>query len=392
MQISFTNRAPETSLEALGPTDPTSRQAGRHAAIHLERLTKKYGSQIATDGIDLEIYDAEFVTLLGPSGSGKTTTLMMVAGHETPTHGRVLINGQDVTDQPAHLRRIGMVFQHFAIFPHMTVAENIAFPLRMRRMRKPEIAAAVASAIELVRLHGLDDRYSNQLSGGQLQRVALARALVFNPSILLMDEPLSALDKQLRGSMQIEIRRLQQQLGIPTLYVTHDQHEALVLSDRVAVFNNGRIVQIGTPAELYERPRSRFVAEFIGESNLFVGVVSALAGEICRATADQGLVVSAYVDRPFQAGQDVVIGVRPEAVEIVDQVTDSETNSAAGRVEQIVYSGNSRRITVRVTNSLSLLVDQRNSGTQAPVQVGQRVTLTWKWTKTNIMRKEEETP
>ncbi|MGE0119031.1 MAG: ABC transporter ATP-binding protein [Dongiaceae bacterium] len=369
--------------------DAIVRQDGARPVIRLDGLTKTFGSHVAAHHVNLEIFEGELVTLLGPSGSGKSTTLMMVAGHITPDSGRIYVKERDITRQPPYRRRIGMVFQQYAIFPHMTVSENIAFPLRMQGMRKAEIAPTVASAIELVQLRGLGDRYANQLSGGQLQRVALARALVFGPSILLMDEPLSALDKQLRESMQLEIRRLQQQLAIPTLYVTHDQNEALILSDRIAVFNNGRIVQIGTPTELYERPQSEFVAEFIGASNLLHGVVSTYGGGICRIVTDQGIPVCAYSDKALRPGQAVTVSVRPEAIEISRESADGDTNRALGRIESILFAGNSRRVSVRVSDSLSLSVEERNNGAYENVAVGQSVAISWRWAKTNVMTKQE---
>lgn len=359
-------------------------------AIRLENLTKRYGSFLAANNINLEVFEGEFVTLLGPSGSGKTTTLMMVAGHQQPDSGRIFVDGQDITAQPPHLRRIGMVFQHYAIFPHMTVAENIGFPLRMQKVSKYEAGRAVGNALQMVRLSGLQDRYPNQLSGGQLQRVALARALVFGPSILLMDEPLSALDKQLRESMQLEIRRLQQELNIPTLYVTHDQHESLVLSDRVAVFRNGKIVQIGTPTDLYERPQSRFVAEFIGESNLFEGVVSDCGGGFCTVELGAGWIVRCLDDLQFQKGDGVIVGVRPEAIFIALEDTAGRENSAFGTIEQVLFAGSIRRVTIRTSNDLSIAVNQENNGAGQNIEPGQRVELSWKWSKTSIMPKQEE--
>lgn len=364
-------------------------EQGQSDAIRLEGLTKTFGAHVATRNVNLSVYPGEFVTLLGPSGSGKTTTLMMVAGHEAPSGGRILINGRDVTRQPAHSRRIGMVFQHYAIFPHMTVAENIAFPLRMYKADKSKRGAAIQSALDMVRLAGLEDRYPNQLSGGQLQRVALARALVFGPSILLMDEPLSALDKQLRESMQLEIRRLQRELAIPTLYVTHDQHEALVLSDRIAVFNNGSIVQIGTPLDIYERPKSRFVAEFVGESNFIDGVVEESKPDITRVTVGPDLHISATGSEQFRPGERVTVAVRPEAIDIGAPNGRTDLNIVHGEVQQTVFTGNARRIWVRSQGGRVYMVSQGNNGSCPPLETGQKVTLSWMWSRTSIIQNEE---
>src|SRR5262245_30972385 len=247
--------------------------APRGASVSLADLAKKYDRTNAVDGVSLDIRSGEFLTLLGPSGSGKTTTLMMIAGFETPSAGDIAIDGTSVVAMPPYRRNIGMVFQNYALFPHLAVEDNIGFPLKQRGMAKAARTKLVAEALELVRLPGYGGRYPRQLSGGQQQRVALARAIVFKPRLLLMDEPLGALDKQLRESLQLEMRRLHADLGITFIYVTHDQEEALTMSDRVAVMNEGLVAQIGTPEDLYDRPCDRFVASFIGESNFLPAVV-----------------------------------------------------------------------------------------------------------------------
>lgn len=241
--------------------------------IELRDLTKKYNQVKAVDKVNLRVQDGEFVTILGPSGSGKTTLLTTIAGFEEPTEGSILVNGRSINGVPPHKRNIGLVFQSYALFPHMTVFQNIAFPLKVRRYSKKKINDRVKEALEIVRMTGYESRKINQLSGGQQQRVALARAIVFNPEILLLDEPMAALDRKLRQDVQVELRQLQRTLGITTIAVTHDQEEALTLSDRILILNQGRIEQFGTPEELYNRPVNRFVAEFLGNTNLFEGVV-----------------------------------------------------------------------------------------------------------------------
>ena len=248
------------------------------AAVVLEKVSKSFGPVIAVDDVSVTIEPGEFITLLGPSGSGKTTTLMMIAGFDHPSAGEIYIDGTPIVGVPPYRRGIGMVFQNYALFPHLTVAENVAFALKQRSVAKPEIVGRVAETLDIVRLRGYEARYPRQLSGGQQQRVALARAIIFHPRVLLMDEPLSALDKQLREELQLEMKRLHQQLGITFIYVTHDQREALIMSDRIAVMNQGRIEQAGSPSDLYDRPATRFVAGFIGESNFLEGEVAGLQG------------------------------------------------------------------------------------------------------------------
>ena len=261
----------------------------RGAPITLENLSKYYGTVGANRDVNLDISPGEFLTLLGPSGSGKTTALMMIAGFVIPTSGDIRVNGQSIVQVPVHKRNIGMVFQNYALFPHLNVARNVSFPLEMRNTPKAEIEKRVDAALDLVRLGGFRDRRPKQLSGGQQQRVALARALIFEPTVLLLDEPLGALDAKLREEMKIEIKQLHQKIGATILFVTHDQEEALTLSDRIAVFNDGEIVQLGTPDQLYHQPANRFVADFIGETNLLSGKVISVADRQCRATLSSPL-------------------------------------------------------------------------------------------------------
>src|ERR1043166_3166031 len=285
-------------------------EGGRAAAVRPERLSKSFdGIKRAVDGVDLAIAAGEFFSLLGPSGCGKTTTLRMIAGFETPDEGRIHVGGADVTDVPVHRRNLGMVFQSYALFPHRTVAENVAFGLRMRGRPRREIAEAVARALRQVALAGYEDRRPAQLSGGEQQRVALARALVVRPPVLLCDEPLGALDRKLRQSMQFELKQLQKDLGVTLIFVTHDQEEAMAMADRIAVMNAGRIEQAGTPAEIYGRPRTRFVADFIGEINLFTGAWR--DGRFCLTSG-----VALPADGGARAGPGSIAG-RPERMRFV---------------------------------------------------------------------------
>ena len=270
--------------------------------VRLQNLAKQFGSVTAVDSVSLDISRGEFITLLGPSGSGKTTTLMMVAGFEVPTAGEIYIAGEPMAYKPPYKRDIGMVFQNYALFPHMKVHDNIAFPLNNRKVPKPKTDQKVNAALDLVKLAGFGSRNPKQLSGRQQQRVALARALVFDPSVLLMDEPLGALDKKLREHMQLEIKRIQETLGITVIYVTHDQSEALTMSDRIVVMNEGRIEQVGTPSELYEGPANRFVADFIGESNFLEGeVFDPMAGGYRVKGAGENF-FSVRTDKRFESG------------------------------------------------------------------------------------------
>ena len=317
--------------------------------------------------VSVTIDRGSFFTLLGPSGSGKTTTLMMVAGFTYPTQGEIFVDGKSVAGLPPQKRELGMVFQSYAVFPHLSVFDNIAFPLQVRGVRRAAIRQRVDEMLELVRLAGYDQRLPRQLSGGEQQRVALARALVFRPRVLLMDEPLGALDKKLRAHMQLELKHIQQQLHVTVIYVTHDQEEALTMSDRVAVMQQGRIEQIGTPAELYEAPATRFVADFLGESNFVDGVLvgAATAGRWLVRTAG-GLEFRGVGAVPLESGQPVTAAIRPEKLVPVDDALGGAgpTNACKGTVEEIVYVGDATRyrvalgadgtLTVKVPNRLGL--------------------------------------
>jgi putative spermidine/putrescine transport system ATP-binding protein len=289
----------------------TERKGPSGASVVLDHLDKRFGGIVAVDDLCLSIDPGEFITFLGPSGSGKTTTLMLIAGFEVPTAGEIFVDGAPIVRTPSYRRNIGMVFQNYALFPHMTVAENVGFPLKQRGVDRETIAKRVAEVMETVQLAGYQARYPRQLSGGQQQRIALARAIIFNPRVLLMDEPLSALDKQLREGLQLEIKRLHERLGITFIYVTHDQREALVMSDRIAVMNNGRIEQLGSPGNLYDRPANRFVATFVGESNFLEGRVESV--EENKLLVGLGAAKVRAIGRAgCHAGTPVVLTVRPE--------------------------------------------------------------------------------
>ena len=306
----------------------------RSPPVTIRGISKRYGATTVLHGIDLDVKSGEFVTLLGPSGSGKTTILMILAGFVRPNAGSIKVGEEEIVAMPPHKRNVGMVFQNYALFPHMDVFQNVAFPLRQRSVGAAEIASRVREALGLVQLGDYAERRVDQLSGGQRQRVALARAIVFEPRILLMDEPLSALDKKLRERMQIEIRHLHERLGMTTIYVTHDQREAITMSDRVAVMNAGRIAQLDAPKDLYARPRSRFVAEFIGESS-FLPVEASGAGV---TFGGQPLRLGPAA-RPFAGRQWLV--VRPEKLSILNGHADPALNQFKGQVKEVVYQGES---------------------------------------------------
>ena len=325
-------------------------QEVRGADLRVDSVAKRYGAVVALGGVSLSVAAGEFLTILGPSGSGKTTLLKVVAGFEFSDAGRVAVGGVDITDVSPAKRNIGMVFQNYALFPHMSVARNIAFPLQMRGVSKSEVERRLTQVLELVELQGYGERLPQQLSGGQQQRVALARAVVFGPALLLLDEPFGALDRKLRESMQLEVRRLQRRLGLTTVFITHDQEEALVLSDRIAVMNNGAIRQIGAPDEIYDRPADDFVAQFIGESNL-------LAGEIVapdRVALDGGTNVT--VRGLGDSRGRVRLLVRPEKMTI-----DSATNRFTGTVMEAVYIGEAHKLRVKVAEGIELLVRGRRA-------------------------------
>lgn len=329
-------------------TEAGTRTSG--ASVRVSDLVKDYGTVRAVDHVSLEIRPSEFMALLGPSGSGKTTILMTIAGFERPTAGRIEIGDRRIDQVPPHRRGIGMVFQKYALFPHMSVAANLAFPLEMRGVPRDARRALIDEALRLVRLEGYGDRQPNQLSGGQQQRVALARALVYRPPVLLMDEPLGALDRKLREELQLELRELQRTVGATALYVTHDQSEALTMADRVAVIHQGTLRQVGSPTELYERPTSAFVASFIGETNLIDGTL-AEAGALAtvRTQGDQLVRVAIDPGTSLAAGEAVRVGVRPERLRLTRGVVAGDApDGLAGTVSQVVYLGDAVRYQVAI--------------------------------------------
>ncbi|SCM76462.1 Spermidine/putrescine import ATP-binding protein PotA [uncultured Pleomorphomonas sp.] len=329
--------------------------AGDDVLVNFSMVEKTYdGATLVIKNIDLDIHRGEFVTLLGPSGSGKTTTLMMLAGFETPTSGEITLNGRSINTLPPHRRNIGMVFQNYALFPHMTVEQNVAFPLEVRKVTAEETRRKVAEALDMVRLGDFGKRRPAQLSGGQQQRVALARALVFNPELVLMDEPLGALDKQLREHMQIEIKHLQKKLGITVVYVTHDQSEALTMSDRVAVFHDGVIQQIAPPDALYERPRNSFVANFIGENNNFSGELETTDGDRCTVRLANGDRLGARRVNVRGTGMPTSVSLRPERL-FIGEPPAAGVNRLAATVSETIYFGDHVRVVMEAAGQSGLI-------------------------------------
>jgi putative spermidine/putrescine transport system ATP-binding protein len=358
------------------PDDPEAGMAeDQDVLVEIRGAQKTYdGQTLVIRDLDLTIRRGEFLTLLGPSGSGKTTTLLMLAGFETPTAGEILLEGRVVTHVPPYRREIGMVFQNYALFPHMTVEENVEFPLAVRKVPRARRRAAVARALEMVRLEGLERRRPGQLSGGQQQRVALARALVFAPKLVLMDEPLGALDKQLRTEMQLELKHLHANLGVTVVYVTHDQSEALTMSDRVAVFDQGRIRQLDEPMALYERPANSFVAGFVGETNTLPGVVESVRDGRCTVRVDGGARVVARpvaVDRP---GERTTLSIRPERVVVDGAPLD---NALEATVRELIYHGDHIRVRVSVCGTEGFSVKVPIAGGAPGLVAGATVRLGW---------------
>ena len=338
-------------------------------------MQKSYdGETLVVKDLNLDIAEGEFLTMLGPSGSGKTTCLMMLAGFEPPTHGEIYLDGRPISQLPPHKRGIGMVFQNYALFPHMTVGENLAYPLKVRGMGRSEVRERVDRALAMVELSGFGGRRPAQLSGGQQQRVAVARALVFEPNLVLMDEPLGALDKQLREQMQYEIKHIHDNLGVTVVYVTHDQTEALTMSDRVAVFNDGVIQQLSPPATLYEHPKNSFVAQFIGENNKLSGQVARLADGVCDVRLDTGATVKAKPVNVAHEGDRTTLSLRPERVVLGADASDTMLE---GRIEELIYLGETIRARLSVAGNDDFIVKVPNRGGHFELTRGAPVTVGW---------------
>jgi putative spermidine/putrescine transport system ATP-binding protein len=346
--------------------------------LQIRNIRKQYGDVVAVSDVNLEIDKGEFMTFLGPSGSGKSTTLYALAGLQNPTSGDILLEGKTILDTPPHKRNIGMVFQRYTLFPHLTVGENIAFPLRVRRRSQAEVDATVKRALKLVRLEGFEDRRTAKMSGGQQQRVALARALAYDPPVLLMDEPLSALDKKLREEIQFEIRRIHHETGVTILYVTHDQEEALRLSDRIAVFSKGVIDQVGTGAELYANPKTRFVAEFIGDSDFLLGkVLSASGGKADIRVGEQLVMSSVPVHGQARTGSDAAVMVRPERISLSQRQIAGD-RALAATVKDITFLGNNTHVqTETATRELISVRLPFGHESAAGLKIGQKIWMTW---------------
>jgi spermidine/putrescine transport system ATP-binding protein len=367
--------------------------------VELRNVTKRYDHTTAVENLSLQVYKGEFFSLLGPSGCGKTTTLRLIAGFETPTRGEVFISNQIVNDRRPYERDVNTVFQNYALFPHLTVARNIAFGLERKKTSQPEITQRVSEALELVQLAGLENRYPKQLSGGQQQRVALARAIVLKPQVLLLDEPLGALDLKLRKEMQLELKNLQHQVGITFIYVTHDQEEALTMSDRIAVMHKGQLEQIGTPQEIYEQPETRFVADFIGISNFFqVKVVSKIPSGL-EAEMEQGQVVrlsqnhnaSISSEQSIEPGTKLQFSVRPERMRLVPEISSRNgENRLPGWIERKVYVGNATHFIVALSQAHKVIVLSRSEGGESKNgswMVGDKVCVEW-YPKDSVILRE----
>jgi len=346
----------------------------RDGFVIFEKIDKSYdGEVLVVKNLNLNIEKGEFVTMLGPSGSGKTTTLMMLAGFETPTNGEIYLQNKPISKIPPYEREIGMVFQNYALFPHMTVQENLSFPLEVRKLLKSEVEEKVKKALDMVELGQFGTRFPAQLSGGQQQRVALARALVFEPRLVLMDEPLGALDKNLREQMQYEIKHIHERIGITVVYVTHDQSEALTMSNRIAVFNDGVVQQLSTPDILYEKPENSFVAEFIGENNTMSGIIKEINSDYCGVQLTNGEMIKALKVNNSNVGDKTKLSVRPERVIINN---NSNENSFSGKVLELIYLGDHIRARLDVCGDSDFIVKIPNEGT-VNIEQNSNIDVSW---------------
>ena len=344
--------------------------------VKFDKVDKSYdGKVLVVKDLNLDIAEGEFITMLGPSGSGKTTCLMMLAGFETPTNGEIYLDGNPISNIPPHKRGIGMVFQNYALFPHMTVYENLAFPLRVRKFSKDETDKKVEKALSMVSLSGFGNRMPAQLSGGQQQRVAVARALVFDPAVVLMDEPLGALDKNLRESMQYEIKHIHESIGVTVVYVTHDQSEALTMSNRIAVFNDGKVQQLSSPDKLYEEPVNSFVAEFIGENNTFQGEVEDISNDRCKIKLDSGGEILANPIRVKSKGEKSIVSLRPERA-IIDP-EEKMDNKFKGKIEEVIYHGDHTRLRLDLLGNKEFILKVPNSSARMDIKLGNEIKIGW---------------
>lgn len=355
----------------------------KDVAIRLVKVTKQFGDQHIVKGIDLDIYKGEFLTLLGPSGCGKTTTLRMIAGFEQPTSGEILLEGKNVAGLPPHKRDINTVFQNYALFPHMTVKENIGYGLKMKGTPKSEIDGRVQDALRIVQMEAFATRKPRELSGGQQQRVAVARAIVNNPTVLLLDEPLGALDLKLRKQMQFELKHLQQKLGITFIYVTHDQEEALTMSDRVAVMNNGLIEQIDSPTKIYNQPQTRFVADFIGETNLLKGKLKTSKATYCEVEVEGSLFPISSIEEEIKTDKEVILSIRPEMISVSRKIEEGKAG-LVGRVSEQVFVGAAYKTIVTLPSGVEVVVVQ-SAATSGQTQPGEEVFLTWESDKAVVL-------
>ncbi len=344
--------------------------------VRFDKVDKSYdGKVLVVKDLNLDIAEGEFVTMLGPSGSGKTTCLMMLAGFETPTNGEIYLDSHPISNIPPHKRGIGMVFQNYALFPHMTVYENLAFPLRVRKIPKDEADKKIDKALSMVSLQGFESRMPMQLSGGQQQRVAVARALVFDPQVVLMDEPLGALDKNLRESMQYEIKHIHESIGVTVVYVTHDQGEALTMSNRIAVFNDGKVQQLSSPSSLYEEPVNSFVAEFIGENNTFAGEVIDVEKNKCKVKLTSGTEIFANPIVVKTKGEKTTMSLRPERA-IIDPKNEMD-NKHKGKIEEVIYHGDHTRVRLDLLGNKNFILKVPNSSARMDIKLGNEITVGW---------------
>ena len=362
--------------------------SGHNLKLKIRSLRKTYGAVVALDSVDIDLREGEFLTLLGPSGSGKSTLLWAVAGLNDPDSGQVWIDGREATHLPPFQREIGMVFQNYALFPHMTIGQNIGFPLEMRKMNRIDREKAVKRVLDMVQLGQVADRFPRELSGGQQQRIALARAFVYEPSIILMDEPLGALDKKLRDHLQLEIKHLHEQLGVTIMYVTHDQEEAMVMSDRICLMNNAQVEQIGTPEDLYFRPETVFAADFLGESNLVSGVVREMNDNSALVDIGGESIIRALPNPSISVGEKVKLMTRPEAVDVLSDA-ETRTNEVSGTLREVIVGGGATKLFVELPGGDTMRVTQLTRRATERLSPGAKLRLGWEQHAAVILKHAE---